>query len=119
MDAGTAIRFRVSVAGEARPAFAIRYDGRVYAYINACAHRTVELDWVPGEVFDAEHRYLICATHGARYEPSTGRCVGGPCAGRALAPIVVQEDADSVYLDTRDDLELLQDDEPFTIGNQS
>ena len=27
----------------------------------------------------------MCATHGAIYEPDTGKCVGGPCRGGALA----------------------------------
>jgi hypothetical protein len=42
----------------------------------------MELDWQAGEFFDFDREFLICATHGALYEPSSGACAGGPCAGR-------------------------------------
>lgn len=96
-DGGRGVRFAYSDQGVAQPAFAIRYRGRVHAYVNACAHRNVELDWAEGEFFDADARYLICATHGARYDPASGRCLSGPCAGRALRPIPVHEQDGVVY----------------------
>ena len=35
----------------------------------------------------------MCATHGALYEPDTGRCAGGPCRGGKLLPIrVIEQD---------------------------
>jgi len=119
VEAGNAVRFQIMVAGDVRPAFAIRFEGRVYAYVNACAHRAVELDWVPGQIFDAERRYLICATHGARYEPATGHCVGGPCAGAGLVSVPVREDAGAIYLDAGNDLELLQEHASSTTGIRS
>jgi nitrite reductase/ring-hydroxylating ferredoxin subunit len=27
---------------------------------------------------------LVCANHGAKFEPHTGVCVGGPCVGKRL-----------------------------------
>lgn len=96
-DGGAGARFEYPVAGTVQPAFVIRYRGRVYGYINACAHRQVELDWAQGEFFDAGGHYLICATHGARYDPASGRCLSGPCAGRALRPIPVYEQDGVVY----------------------
>lgn len=79
-------------------AFAIRYDGRVYAYINNCAHKPSELDWIAGEFFDMEGLYLICATHGATYEPDTGRCIAGPCVGASLISVAVEEHDGNVYV---------------------
>jgi nitrite reductase/ring-hydroxylating ferredoxin subunit len=73
--------------------FAIRYDGQVYAYANACAHRAIELDWVPGMFFDPEGAHLVCSMHGALYEPHTGRCITGPCVGAVLARLPVRERA--------------------------
>jgi len=108
-ESGTGIRFRVVKDGEARPAFAVRFGGRVFAYLNACAHRAVELDWVPGEFFDAERQHLICATHGARYEPATGRCVAGPCGKLGLVPLAVREENGKVYLVHTDDIDLCED----------
>jgi nitrite reductase/ring-hydroxylating ferredoxin subunit len=83
----------------ARSAFVVRYDGRVHAWLNRCAHVPVELDWLPGKFFDDSGLYLICATHGAMYEPDTGRCVGGPCRGARLEPVPVREHEGAVWVD--------------------
>jgi nitrite reductase/ring-hydroxylating ferredoxin subunit len=69
----------------------IRYNGVVHAYVNRCAHLAVELDWNEGDFFTTDKRYVICATHGAHYQPDTGYCVLGPCKGRSLQPIQVAE----------------------------
>lgn len=81
-DGGTGIRFALSAGGEEATGFVIRHRGRVQGYLNRCAHVATELDWQPGEFFDFERELLVCATHGALYEPSTGACAGGPCVGR-------------------------------------
>jgi nitrite reductase/ring-hydroxylating ferredoxin subunit len=96
-DGGPGQRFEIELDGIKASAFVIRHDGRVFAYLNRCAHIPVELDWMPGQFFDAEGLYLVCATHGAVYEPHTGRCVGGPCRGASLAKIVVREYGGAVY----------------------
>ena len=56
-----------------------------------------ELDWQPGEFFDRAGLYFVCATHGALYQPESGRCQGGPCSGRSLRPIAVIERGSVVY----------------------
>lgn len=104
-DGGTGVRFEAGDAekvghGGTAPAFAIRFQGRVHAYLNRCGHVPVELDWKPGEFFDDSGLYLICATHGALYAPDSGRCVGGRCAGRGLHALPVTERDGVVYLDT-------------------
>ena len=82
VDSGDGVRFEVEVAGRLEPAFAIRFDGTAHAYLNRCAHMPMELDWKPGKFFDFEGLLLICSTHGAIYEPETGKCLGGPCYER-------------------------------------
>lgn len=87
------VRFQVKIDGEILPAFAIRHQGNVYAFINQCAHQGVELDWKQGYFFDAEGDFLICATHGARYHPDSGECASGPCVGGELSRLgVVEQD---------------------------
>lgn len=98
LEGGDGIRFTVQVCGEAVAAFLVRYGGRVYAYRNSCAHVPVELDWQPGRFFDTGGTYLICATHGALYEPESGYCVAGPCRGRRLVPVAVEERDGGVFL---------------------
>lgn len=98
-DGAAGVRFEVRARdGELLPAFAVRHGGLVRAYVNRCPHADLELDWLPGEFFDAERLYLICAVHGALYDPSDGRCAGGPCRGEGLAPLPVAEQDGQVYL---------------------
>jgi nitrite reductase/ring-hydroxylating ferredoxin subunit len=91
VDGGPGIRFTIERDGRAVEAFAIRHRGVVRAYVNACAHREVELDWLPGAFFTADRLHLVCSLHGALYEPDTGRCIAGPCRGAALVALPVRE----------------------------
>ena len=102
-DAGTAVRFEVTYFGEIAPAFVVRFDGRVYGYLNRCGHMPMELDWREGEVFDLGGRELICSTHGATYSADSGKCLGGPCGGTPLVPLQVEERDGKVYFKDGDD----------------
>ncbi|MDB5797904.1 MAG: Rieske 2Fe-2S protein [Paucimonas sp.] len=97
VEGGRGLRFPLTAGAEQRTGFVIRYRGRVYAYLNRCAHVPVELDWNEGEFFESSGHYLMCATHGAVYLPETGRCAGGPCRGGKLRPIAVIERDGAVY----------------------
>lgn len=97
-DGGDGFRFDVDWQGGRVAAFAVRYRGRVHAYLNRCGHVPVELDWQPGRFFDGAGLYLICGTHGALYAPETGACVGGRCNGKGLRPLDVVERGGNVYL---------------------
>lgn len=94
-DAG--FRFEVERDGYLQAAFAIRHAGVAYAYLNRCAHIGVELDWQPGRFFDNEGKLLVCSTHGALYEPHSGRCVEGPCRGQSLTPLALEEQDGYIY----------------------
>jgi nitrite reductase/ring-hydroxylating ferredoxin subunit len=41
---------------------------------------------------------LICSTHGALYAPDTGLCVGGPCRGKRLEALGLEESEGQVWL---------------------
>lgn len=90
-ERGRAVLFEVLEYGRPMRAFALRIDGRAVAYLNRCAHVPTELDWNPGEFLDADGQFIVCAIHGATYEPATGRCAGGPCAGGRLTALSVTE----------------------------
>ncbi len=106
VEGGRGVRFSVSWRGERAPAFAIRYHGQVYAYLNRCAHRQVELDWEPGAFYAQDGESLICATHGARYAPDSGHCVAGPCGRGGLIPLPTREQGGQVLLEHSDELHL-------------
>ena len=100
VDSGDGVRFEVKQGDASVPAFIVRYDGQVHAYLNRCAHLPMELDWKPGRFFDDQGLHLVCSTHGAVYAPETGACRGGPCTG-ALAQLEVEERGGCVYLKGR------------------
>ncbi|MSQ60521.1 MAG: Rieske (2Fe-2S) protein, partial [Betaproteobacteria bacterium] len=70
----------------------------VHAYLNRCAHVPVELDWMEGNFFDYSGLYLTCSTHGAAYLPDTGHCIAGPCKGRRLVPVMIEENNGQIWL---------------------
>ncbi|PXX49070.1 Rieske (2Fe-2S) protein [Aquitalea magnusonii] len=98
-DSGRAVRFTLDGAdGKPLSALALRYQGRVYGYINACRHIPIELDLQDGNVFDLSGQYLVCSMHGALYLPNNGRCVGGPCRGHGLQALPLHEADGQVWL---------------------
>ena len=44
-ERGRAHLFEVQLWGQSARAFALRFDGRVVAYVNRCAHVPAEMDW--------------------------------------------------------------------------
>jgi nitrite reductase/ring-hydroxylating ferredoxin subunit len=101
VERGDGVRFDLQWEGETAPAFAVRHGGRVYAYLNRCAHIAMELDWKQGKFFSGDGEYLICSTHGALYAPESGACRGGPCRGAKLVDLKVFEAGGSVYLNLK------------------
>ena len=107
LDGGIATRFTIPLSeplGDAA-CIAVAYDGDVYAYVNSCPHKGTELDWQPGEVFEETGLYLMCATHGALFEPRSGLCVAGPCHGARLQSVAIKVVGNDVVL-VGNDLEM-------------
>lgn len=67
----------------------IRHAGGVHAYLNICPHAGRPLNWAPGRFLYA-HGQLVCAAHGAAFQPEDGLCIGGPCRGSALTAVPVE-----------------------------
>ncbi len=107
LDGGEAVPFDVLFAGQSCRAFAIRYQGAAHAYLNRCAHVAMEMDWQPNRFFDDSGRWLLCATHGAVYQPDSGECAGGPCRG-GLVKIALSEHGGVVHWHTDYNLQPLE-----------
>ncbi len=99
-EGGKGLRFDVQKKGEDEviPAFAIRYDYQLFAYLNRCGHIAIPLDYMPGNFFSDDGQTLVCSTHGAEYAPDTGACLGGPCFGVGLEALEVTEEQGQLYL---------------------
>ena len=103
VEKGLALGFDVLHYRAPARAFALRFEGRVVAYLNRCLHVPVEMDWNPGDFLDSDKTFILCATHGAAYEPLTGRCAGGPCGrGRLTAIETVERDGRVCWYPSRD-----------------
>lgn len=104
VNGGEAVPFDVIYGGQTCRAFAIRFEGRVHAFLNRCRHVAMEMDFQPNRFFDDTGQWLLCATHGAAYRPDTGECVDGPCRG-GLIRIALSEHNGRVYWHTDHNLQ--------------
>jgi nitrite reductase/ring-hydroxylating ferredoxin subunit len=107
INSDEAVSFDVIYIGRICRAFAIRYQDQVHAYLNRCAHVPMEMDYQPNRFFDSTGQLLICATHGATYQPQTGVCRSGPCNG-GLIKIDLSEVDGAVHWHTAHNLKPLE-----------
>jgi len=103
LQAGGSVRFPLStVEGRFGPVplegFALRTrGGAVRAYLNVCPHRAQPVDLGDGRLYLPSGE-IECSAHGARFDPDSGACTGGPCDGRGLTPLAVEERDGLVWL---------------------
>jgi len=88
---GDGVRFAILDHGLACDAFAVRWRGGVFAYLNVCRHQSLALDFGDAHFFDDAFDALVCCHHGARYRVEDGTCVEGPCEGGRLTRLGVEE----------------------------
>jgi nitrite reductase/ring-hydroxylating ferredoxin subunit len=65
----------------------IRWDRKVYAYVNRCPHHGSQLDWEQNQFMDPSGTRLMCGKHGSMFTVDTGACIDGPCLNAALQPV--------------------------------
>lgn len=83
-------KFSLRCRGSTVEGLLVNYEGKFFAYVNRCRHIAISMDWVDNQFFTEDQRYLICANHGATYEPTTGACVWGPCLGEMLETVPLE-----------------------------
>lgn len=97
-DSGLGVHFAAEHAGTTVPAFVVRFDGRIHAFVNRCPHSNTFLHSDIGRFFESEGLLLICPVHGATFLPDSGKCVSGPCLGDSLTALAVEERDGKVIL---------------------
>jgi nitrite reductase/ring-hydroxylating ferredoxin subunit len=95
---GRSLTFRLRCGGRSLQGFIVNHDGDYHAYVNRCPHVGTPLDTWPNEFFTEDGRTLVCSTHGALYEPSTGVCTAGPCVGDRLARLPLRREGDTLVV---------------------
>jgi len=67
--------------------FLVRMRNDVKGYVNRCPHARHPLNLRPNRFLTQDGSLILCSSHGALFEKSTGYCVAGPCAGQSLETI--------------------------------
>ena len=97
LRSGETRKFTLDCDGREIPGFVLNWQGELRAYVNRCRHVPMEMDWVENRFWSDDGRWILCATHGALYEPESGECVAGPPCGKSLVPLVLRVDGDDVW----------------------
>lgn len=73
--------------------FVVRRGGAVHGYVDRCPHAGLPLAQQLDEYLTPNGALIQCSWHGALFRIEDGACVGGVCAGRALAvwPVAVAD----------------------------
>ncbi|GAC1340705.1 MAG: hypothetical protein NVSMB23_11350 [Myxococcales bacterium] len=100
---GASVRFELGEgAGRfgrvAREGFALlAADGAPRAYLNLCPHRGQPVDLGDGRLRLPDGT-LECQAHGAVFDPASGVCLAGPCAGVGLRALPLQVRGAGLYV---------------------
>ena len=79
---------------EALGIFLNRHAGQVHGWLDICPHHgSTPLPWRRDAYLNADASRIVCAAHGAQFEPATGLCTLGPCLGQRLTRVAVHETA--------------------------
>ena len=71
--------------------FIVHYQGEYYGYENHCPHTGVNLNWQPDQFLDISESRIQCATHGALFRITDGLCEWGPCLGKHLRTLKIEQ----------------------------
>ncbi|WP_207101095.1 Rieske (2Fe-2S) protein [Paracoccus shandongensis] len=71
------------------PMLLVRTGGGLRAYVNACPHQYLPLDWRSDRLLSADGTMLVCSAHGARFDILTGEAAHGADCGLDPVPVSV------------------------------
>jgi nitrite reductase/ring-hydroxylating ferredoxin subunit len=60
------------------------------AYVNACPHQFLPLDWRSDRILSPDGRTLRCSNHDAGFDADTGAGLDGFAQGCALDPVPIE-----------------------------
>jgi nitrite reductase/ring-hydroxylating ferredoxin subunit len=87
---GGSLGFTIGAGDWPLRGFLVRMRDDVKAYVNRCPHARHPLNLRPNRFLTHDSSLILCSSHGALFEKSTGYCVAGPCAGQSLEPIKIE-----------------------------
>ncbi len=99
----TSRKFEYLQDKEKKEGVVIRWKDEFHAYENLCQHLALSLDLEDNDFFDYSEKFLVCKTHGAFYEPDTGKCVAGPPIGKSLVDLKVSIEGKELFVEISHD----------------
>ncbi len=82
--------FTISAGDWPLRGFVLRVGEGIRGYVNRCPHAGHPLNLLPERFLTPDGALILCSSHGALFEKSSGYCVAGPCAGRSLMPVALE-----------------------------
>ena len=76
----------------------LQTQGARHAYINCCPHEFIPLETFPNHFLTSDKKQMVCSGHGARFALTTGECISGPCLGKSLTRLAIEEKDGAIYL---------------------
>lgn len=83
---GAARNFVIQMKAGRFHGFVVRRGATAVGYVDRCPHAGLPLARQIDDYLSPDGRHIVCAWHGALFEPADGRCVGGPCVDAHLMP---------------------------------
>lgn len=73
------------------PLLLVRAGQRIHAYVNACPHQFLPLDYRGPQILSADGARLMCTGHGAQFDAATGQPLSGADCALDAVPLVVED----------------------------
>jgi nitrite reductase/ring-hydroxylating ferredoxin subunit len=80
------------------PLLLVASAGGLRAYVNACPHQFLPLDWRSGKILSGDGETLRCSNHDAGFDACTGAGIDGLGQGCALDPVPVRIDGETLVI---------------------
>lgn len=74
------------------PVIIVRRDSVIHAYVNACPHQYLPLNYRSETIISSDRQQLLCSVHGAAFDSASGHCTSG--ALDSLDPVPVFENSE-------------------------
>ncbi len=88
---GRVLSVGVNTANGCFPLLVVRVGEAFRAYVNACPHQYLPLDYRGTQLLSADGTMLLCTAHGARFNLATGAAVDGVDCGLDPVPVAVTD----------------------------
>lgn len=90
-DLGAVRSLAVTTDRGSFPLLLVQADGALRAYVNACPHQYLPLDYRGEQILSADGTALMCTAHGARFDIGTGAAIAGADCGLDAVPVAIRD----------------------------